>query len=53
MPSPPFLGGLANTDAKVKGKVAGEVRIEPRNQTRVRFRSGVMVKMQELVENMP
>jgi hypothetical protein len=39
-------------EAKEKGTFAGEAaRSEPRNQTSVRFRSGAMVKMPELVEN--
>ena len=41
-------------EAKEKGNFAGEaVRSEPRNQTSVRFRSSAMVKMPELVENIP
>jgi len=41
-------------EVKVKASVAGEeVRLEPRNQTRARFKFGAMVKMPELVENIP
>jgi len=56
MPIPPWSEGLEKTrigEPKVKGYVAGEVRSEPRNETSVRFRSGAMVKMPELVENIP
>jgi hypothetical protein len=41
-------------EAHVEGSVAGEeIRLEPRNQTSVRFKFGAMVKMPELVENIP
>jgi hypothetical protein len=41
-------------ESLVKGSVAGkEVRSEPRNQTSIRFKFGAMVKMQELVGNIP
>jgi len=41
-------------EVKVKGSVAGEeVRSEPRNQTSVHFKFGAMVKMPELVGNIP
>jgi hypothetical protein len=33
------------------GNPAGEIRSEPLNETSVRFRSGAMVKMPELVGN--
>jgi len=35
------------------GNPAGEIRSEPLNETSVRFRSGAMVKMPELVGNIP
>jgi len=48
------LGKYRIEEVKVKGNVAGEVvRSEPGNQTSVRFRSGAMVKMSELVEDIP
>jgi hypothetical protein len=40
-------------EAIVKRNVAGEVRSEPRNETSVRLRSGVMVTIQELMGNIP
>jgi hypothetical protein len=41
-------------EAKEKGNSAGEaVRSEPRNQTSARFRSGAMVKVAYLAENIP
>jgi hypothetical protein len=41
-------------DAQVKGSVTGEaVRLEPRNQTSVRFKFGAIVKFVLLAENIP
>jgi hypothetical protein len=41
-------------EAKVKDNFAGErVKSEPGNQASVRFRSDAMVKMPELVRNIP
>jgi len=41
-------------EVKVKGNVAGEsVKSETRNQTSVGFKLGAMVKMPELIENIP
>ena len=38
----------------MKGSVAGgEVRLDPRNQTSVRFKFGAMVKVALLAENIP
>jgi hypothetical protein len=41
-------------EAKLNGKFAGErMKSEPGNQASVRFRSDAMVKMPELIENIP